>query len=194
MKKVSRREFFSKLVKSRSGDSESLYSGDDGTSWIGKVAEFIDLGPSNKGLFVSMPDYRPDIIERLSEMLGLRFVDFRIDKLSPLKWGAGKMSLDELTSVLENYSQEENCIVLNIEALLATKTLEERRKWYNEFLDLEFSSKIIVVMTLFSEEIETKSNRHLKFAREDLPEQTILRRLLEIKDGGKKKDHPVMRL
>lgn len=194
MTKLSRREFFSNILKSRKEDAGNLYSDEDGTSWIGKVAEFTDLAPSKKGLFVSMPDYRPDIIEKLSELLGLRFVDFRIEKLSPLKWGAGKMSLDELTSTLENYSQEENCIVLNIEALLATKPLEERQNWYDTFLSLEFSSKLIVVMTLFSDEIKAKGNRHLKFAREDLPEQTILRRLLEIKDGGRKKSHPVMRL
>lgn len=190
---LNRRQFFSFLVSQRKEEDSSLYAQENVTSWIERVAHFVDSTSEHQGSFLSLPDYRPDVAQSLAQKLDLIFYDFRNEYLSPLKWGAGKVELSELLSTLKQKSIEGPLLVFNTEALLTTKTECERSQWYAEYLETSFQNPVLSVMTLYTNEI--KSENHLIFEREDIPDQTILKRMLELKDGTNvKKEHPVIRI
>lgn len=176
---ISRRKFLTGNFTAE--EKDPVYSRDNPGNWLKKVEDFINNAAPDKGLFLSIPDYRPDLVGRISTRIGFEYIDFRERKLIPLRWSAGKMSLDEMSCYLQEICKDCNCIVMNAEALLAARTENERREWFEALLKLDFSNKLVVVLTLFSKEVPL-NDRHLTFERDEIPEHGLLKRMLEVKE------------
>lgn len=179
----------------RESTESQLYAEGDNSLWIERVLSFVHKAGPEQGLFLSLPDYRPDLAQFLAAKLGLHFVDFRATKMSELGWQAGKLTLGELSQNLSEQAALRGIMVLNVEALLATKTKAQRIDWYTAFVEAKFEHTALLVMTLFSEEIETEASRHLRLERSDIPEHGILKRMFELKEGGgARKEQAVLKM
>jgi hypothetical protein len=67
--------------------------------------------------------------------------------------------------------------VLNTEALLSTKSSEERRAWMQGFLRQDWPGLLLVPLALYGHEAPAGNGRVLRLEPEHLPAQGLVNRL-----------------
>ncbi len=140
---------------------------------------FVDLltGHRQAGFLLSFPEYRPDLAHALAGELGFGFFDFRAEVLARLGWDAHTLALDDLNDVLRRHSTETGVVAFNVEALLAIKDEQARRRWLNGFVNDDWPNPVLVPLTLYSSEAP-RHPRHYEFDSDDLPNQSFVNRLV----------------
>lgn len=149
----------------------------DKQPWIEQCVEFAStLGPG--GLLLVFPEYRPDLAKLVAHHLQFEFFDYRAEVMAAEGPNAAAIELDALDETLAELAASGGAVVFNVEALLATKSPEQRITWVEKLLRTEWQNPVVIPMTLFADETAGLTERILRFAPEDLPEQSLVSRLL----------------
>ena len=147
-------------------------------SWLDRITDFLSTSGPRGGLLLVFPEYRPDLAKAVAHQLGLRFCDFRDEEMSKLGIEAGSMPLESLNDKISLLSREEGVLLFNAEALLATKSSEERSAWMRELVGHDWPNPVLVPITLFAAEAGGSTARVLCFDADELPEQGVISRLM----------------
>ena len=129
------------------------------------------------GTVLAFPECRPDLAKAIAREVGIRFYDFRTESMAQKGFQAGAMGLDELDAVLADLAAAGGALVLNVEALLSTKSSEERRAWMQGFLRHDWPGLLLVPLALYGHEAPVGNGRVLRLEPDDLPAQGLVNRL-----------------
>ena len=80
--------------------------------------------------------------------------------------------------MLGELAAEGGAVVFNVEALLSTKSSEERGSWMEGFVGRDWKGLLLVPLTLYGHEAAAVTERVLHLEAEDLPAQGLLSRLV----------------
>jgi hypothetical protein len=153
-------------------NSTSLLSG-----WQTLIASNLEEHPSEQCFLVFMPEYRPDLVQSLAGQFNLEFYDYRKDKMAPLGPAAGTLSLDELTATLRKKTQEKGVVAFNVEALMATKSEEQRIDWLSSILEISWPNTLLIPLVIFHQDAPGDHSRISNLLSTTLPEQNLINRL-----------------
>lgn len=147
-------------------------------AWMEQVLVMISTLRGQGGALLALPDYRPDLAKAIAHKVGVRFYDFRAEAMAQQGHRAGAMSLVELDAVLGELAAEGGAVVFNVEALLSTKSSEERGAWMEGFVGRNWQGLLLVPLTLYGHEAAAVTECVLRLEAEDLPAQGLLSRLV----------------
>jgi len=149
----------------------------DENNWVIPFKTIINTSAAG-AYIVNFPEYRPDLFLFMARSLGLTYFDFRTEVMSPYGWDAHQLTIEELDERLLQETGKGNIMVCNVEALLATKETDERKKWLQDFLSRQWPKTIVLPLCLYSHEVPESLANVYTFENEDLPEQSFVNRLL----------------
>jgi len=146
-------------------------------AWLKPILDLVATQGGRGGALLAFPEYRPDLAKAIAHGVGIRFYDFRAETMAEKGFQAGAMGLDELDTVLAQLAAEGGALVLNVEALLSTKSSEERRAWMQGFLRHDWPGLLLVPLALYGQDAPVGNERVLYLEPEDLPAQGLINRL-----------------
>ena len=146
-------------------------------AWLKPILDLVSTQGGRGGALLAFPEYRPDLAKAIAHGVGIRFYDFRAETMAEKGFQAGAMGLDEIDAVFAQLAAEGGALVLNVEALLSTKSSEERRAWMQGFLRGDWPELLLVPLALYGHEAQVVDGRVLRLAPEDLPAQGLINRL-----------------
>ncbi len=149
--------------------------------WLAPMDRALAEGGGCGGYLLSMPDYRPELLSEAAERYGLPCRDFRRERLMPRGRKAAAMPLAEIEEFIAEAAAASGAVIHNAEALLATKSTAERRRWFRLFLARERPTAVIVPIVLFGEELPSDPVRVVRIASGTLPPDTLLMRLVSMR-------------
>jgi hypothetical protein len=152
---------------------------DPSGDWTKPVALRWNACGEGEALVLSLPAYRPDLIERLARRLGARFCDFRRSRLIPLGWSAASLPLHALDDAVDEEMADGLPVVLhNSEALLSLVTPAARKVWFAEILRKAWPAKLLLPLVLYTCDLpDEATGRTVMLEPDDLPPETLLDRL-----------------
>jgi hypothetical protein len=145
--------------------------------WQVPVAENFERHPSGRCLLVLMPEYRPDLVHSLASSFNLDFYDYRMDKMAPLGQEAGALSLDELSETLHEKTRQKATLAFNVEALMATKSEQQRVHWLSSALETQWPNTLLIPLVIFQQDAPAGHSQILDLLTVTLPEQNLINRL-----------------
>jgi hypothetical protein len=146
--------------------------------WQKLVRDGLAKVAADRCVVVVFPEYRPDLVEQMARVIKLVHVDFRRERMAPLGWNAAELPLDTLNDTAVSAMAGGSGVVLqNAEALLATRTAEERRGWFTRALDRSWPAQLVLPVTLFGVDLPPRDGQVVVLPRGSLPEEKILSRL-----------------
>lgn len=146
-------------------------------AWLKPVLDLVATLGGHGGALLAFPEYRPDLAKAIAHEVGIRFYDFRAETMAHKGFQAAAMGLDELDAVLADLAADGGAMVLYVEALLSTKSTEQRRVWMQGFLLGDWPGLLLVPLAVYSHEAPAVNERVLRLAPEDLPAQALINRL-----------------
>lgn len=149
------------------------------TSWCQKVLDAAARFGTGS-LLVEFPAYRPDLVEAMAAALGCAHVDFRRERMAPMKFDAHRLELEEIEVCALERSAGAGVVLHNAEALLAAKPAAERRDWLLRFLDVPRSNLVVLPLALFGKELADHP-RLIRLTPEDLPAESLLTQLTSMR-------------
>lgn len=147
-------------------------------NWLESISRLVSECGGKGGFLLVFPEYRPDLVRAVANRLALRYYDYRDEQLKPLGPDAYRVGLEDLDRTLEGLGEDGGAVVFNVEALLATKDGAERNRWLTDFLERSWPSTLVVPLTLFAPPAEGSAARVLRLDAQELPEPSLLGRLL----------------
>ncbi len=121
--------------------------------------------------------YRPDLAREMATDSGQRYFDFRREVMSAHGKMAHAQPLRLLDQALYEQSLDSGCVLMNAEALLATRPERERRAWLADVLERRYRNPLIVPLTLFGDEALAGHGRVIDLREKVMPEQSLISRL-----------------
>jgi hypothetical protein len=146
-------------------------------AWVRPIQQKIAQHGGRGGFIVIFPDYRPDLFRGLAYALGLANFDYRSEVMSVRGWDADQLTLDELDADLSRCAADTSTVVSNVEALLSTKSEEACSRWLHAFLGRDQDNAVLIPIVIHSESVPRPHPRVHELSGEQLPVQTLLRRL-----------------
>lgn len=145
--------------------------------WVDELA--VRTSGSWQTLFLQFPDYRPDLMEKLSRELGLSFFDFRKEVMSFYGADAHRVTLTMLDTAIEKRG-DEGWLIFNVDAVLITKSQDEVSAWFDRLAQHPWR-RVLIPLTLYQVPIMTVPLNVITVDRSEVPEHGLLHRLLEVK-------------
>lgn len=145
--------------------------------WLDLIKDIYDRHEAKGGYQVLLPDYRPDLSRALANFLDIEFYDYRKNAMQAEGWNAGKISLHEMTETLLKESSKSALVVHNIEALLATKSEQDRRLWLANFFSIDWPNAIILPLAIYQADVVEEHARICDLELVQLPKQSFLMQL-----------------
>jgi len=146
--------------------------------WIKHIEDFFSEPLPSQGYLINFPEYRPDLFKEMASHLGYSLGDFRAEKMAPLGTEATQLILDDLDAYLDGISDSTAAVVYNVEALLATKPIDEVMSWLEGFSGVERRHPLIVPLVLFGELFAQSHEGTFSLLEVSLPEQSLVSRLI----------------
>lgn len=146
--------------------------------WLARIEQALERNERLGSFLVSFPEYRPELVTVLADRLDMTLCDFRADVMTPLGWQASTLSLASLRSAIMDRMGDRGLVLNNAEALLAAKPAADRRAWFQEMLTEPWMAPLILPVALFAGDADHRSDRFIDLSADDLPESTLLTRLL----------------
>lgn len=146
--------------------------------WYRPVAAMLAANGHAGGFVVRFAEYRPDLVEGLAAALGLGLRDCRAEILAPLGWEAGRLPLAALDAWLDRVTAGGGIVAQNVEALLAAKPEAEQQAWLAALLGAGRPVPVVVPIVVLERALPRASPRIVSLAADEVPELTLLRRLL----------------
>lgn len=153
----------------------------DSSRWLATIDDAIERHGCRGAFLVSFPDYRPELAAIIADRLDMPLCDFRADIMAPLGWNAATLTLASLESAIVDRLDARGLVLSNAEALLAAKTASDRQSWFQEVLTIPRTAPLIVPIALFAADADRESDRFIALSTDDLPESTLLTRLLAMR-------------
>ena len=147
------------------------------SDWIDPFIKTYHAYSEAGGFQILFPDYRPDLAKMIASTLGLRFYDYRLEKMLEKGWEASSISLKEMTQTLINESKQGGLVAHNVEALLATRSQQERQAWLYNFFKTDWPNPVILPLAIYQSEAPCLQPRVCDLELEDIPEESFLMRL-----------------
>ena len=148
------------------------------TSWMTPLLDLTTSLGNAGGLIVALPTYRPDLAKAIAYRLEMRFFDFREEVMSRHGAAAGAIPLVALDHCLHGLASAGGAAVFNVDALLSTKTEDERKAWLERFVRTQWPTLILLPLTLFADDARTLTDRVFVPDGDELPQQGIVSRLV----------------
>ena len=145
--------------------------------WLKWVDEHMEKRGPGKGSIVLFPDYRPDLCMALANYLGLDFYDYRKEEMLDKGWDAGAIPLDSLTETLLARSEQGGIVAHNVESILAARSEEERRQWFESFLHQNWPNTVIAPSAVFQADVPHEHGNVCDLELLEMPKQSFLIRL-----------------
>jgi len=149
----------------------------ENNEWLEQFKTSYEQFDGKGGFQVLFPEYRPDMTRALAHSLGLEFYDYRQEKMIPLGWKAGEITLDSLSQTLVDESKHLGLVVHNVEALLATKSESERKQWLSDFLTFDWKNPVIIPLAIYQAEANLDNQRVCNLTISEFPKESFLMRL-----------------
>lgn len=146
--------------------------------WLATIDDAIERHGRRGAFLVSFPEYRPELAAIIADRLDMPLCDFRAEIMAPLGWHATTLPLVSLESAICDRLDARGLVFNNAEALLAAKTASDRQSWFQEVLTTPRTAPLIVPIALFADDANRDSDRFIAISTDDLPESTLLTRLL----------------
>jgi hypothetical protein len=137
----------------------------------------IDRDGHQGGYLVVFPEYRPDQFQALADQLGVEIFDYRTQVMAQQGPAADRISLSDLDTALERLARQGAYVTTNVEALLATKSSQERSHWLARFLETVRSHALIIPLVTLTEDLPDAHPRLYSIPNDALPAQSLLNRL-----------------
>ena len=112
-------------------------------TWVHLVKRSLSELKGTGAVYVSFPEYRPELVVHLASRLGYQFFDLRREVMTELGWQAHTLPLSVVEERLSRLSQGTGLVVGNVEALLASLSQDARKKWFKHCALREFSSPVL---------------------------------------------------
>lgn len=149
------------------------------TPWCQKLIDATArFGPA--AYLAEFPTYRPDLVEDIAAELGCAHIDFRRERLAPLKFEAHKLPLGAIEDCIRDGANAQGIVLQNGEALLAAKPAGERCLWLSGFLERPRTTIVVLPLALFGREIGNHP-RLVRFLPHELPAETLLGQLASMR-------------
>lgn len=147
--------------------------------WIEPIVQRWSVSVEGEAIALSLPAYRPDLLERLARRLDARFCDFRRSRLMPLGWDAASLPLHALDdAAVEEMSGGQPLVLHNCEALLSLMTSAARKAWFRHALCKTWPARLLLPVVLYSNDLpEEAAGRTVTLEPDDLPPDSLLDRL-----------------
>ena len=151
--------------------------------WVDHIAKQWSGLAEGQALFLILPAYRPDVVERLARHLGVRFYDFRRGRLIPLGWTAASLPLGTLdNTAIEEMAGGYPLGLHNCETLLSLATPMARTAWFTEALQKTWPAKLLIPVVLFIRDLPDEiAGRSVTVEVGDLPPDILLDRLSSLR-------------
>ncbi|MEZ5839571.1 MAG: hypothetical protein R3D02_03800 [Hyphomicrobiales bacterium] len=147
------------------------------TPFTRPIADLVARNGGTGGFLVVLPDYRPELLHGIARAIGAEFVDFRAGVMAAHGMNAGKLPLSTIGDWLADETTRRSLVLQNVEALLSTKSAEERAAWCRGFLEAPLPRPAIIPLVLFGAAAPEGHARVHRVAEADMPEETLLMRL-----------------
>lgn len=148
--------------------------------WLGPVATAVREAGSSGAFLIVFPDYRPDLVREMAHAMSYAYFDFRSERMMRLGWRAAELSLAELEDAARNHAAGETAaglVLHNAEALLATRAVDERRRWLAAVCNWPTPRPILVSTAVFNEDLPPAGPRVVHIEGAALSQQSLLMRL-----------------
>ncbi len=167
---------------------------EEARDWAQRFIDFVNNAEPGTNLIVGLPEFRPDIVHYLASRITFRVYDFRAEVMAKRSWQAHEITVSELTAHLRTEADTSNVIAFNVEALLSTKTVVERKHWFRAFRSERFANRAIAVATLYCDALDASDPGILLYQAGSVPEHGLLQRMFEVSSEKPRKAHHVMLL
>ena len=151
--------------------------------WMTLVATAVKAGGCSGAFLVVFPIYRPDLVGEMARAMSYAHFDFRSERMMPLGWRAAELSLDFLEDAARNHPDAGSApglVLHNAEALLATRTADERRRWLAAVCDWPTPRPILVSAAVFIDDLPPAGPRVVHIDGAAMPQQSLLMRLARV--------------
>ncbi len=145
--------------------------------WLEQVRTILDSTGWTGVYLAAFPEYRPDLVKNMAHHLRLEYFDFRAAVMAVAGTEAAHMDLDALERSMGTHAGKRGVVVMNAEALLATKPEQERKRWLHSVTALEFPHPVIIPLSVFPEDVDPQDPRFFRIDPGALPEQSLIGRL-----------------
>lgn len=151
--------------------------------WLAPVEAALARPQPPAALLVLCDAYRPDLMQAVAHFCHLRFVDFRAEEMLPLRQDAARLPLSSLDQAIDAAlaaaaaSAKAGILLHNAEALLATKSAEERSRWLTTFVERAGPQLVIIPIILFPKDVPSSGDNVVRIDATTLPPETLLFRL-----------------
>ena len=143
--------------------------------FLDEITEFVNS--KDNSCIILLSEYRPDIARAIAATLKCEFYDYRKEEMLPLGWQASNIKLTALDIALKEQSNHQQIVAFNIEALLALKSENDRCKWFQRFLAHQWANRIILPITIFTNDVPPDDPKVCNMQDTKLPEQNLVNRL-----------------
>ncbi|MDJ0944417.1 MAG: hypothetical protein QNJ30_13170 [Kiloniellales bacterium] len=147
-------------------------------AWLRVIRSVVHGRGSKGGYIVCFPEYRPDLVLGMAQALGLVHFDFRHEVMRYLGWEASTLQLEDLDRAIAERALGDGLVVQNAEALLSAKGEDLRRRWLKDFVAAPWPNVVILSLALYATAAPRKQPRVVTLGAQDLPEPTLLSRLV----------------
>ena len=147
------------------------------SGWMEPIARVLDAHDLRGNFLICLQTYRPHAVGMIASEFDLDFLDFRANYMMPLGPKAGQITLRHLNEVMSGHSKERGAIFHNVEALLATKTRQERTAWLGQFVAHTSGNPIVIPLSIFCIDAPASSDRIAWVEPTSVPEEKLLTRL-----------------
>lgn len=147
------------------------------SDWITPVEEMIRACHRTGAFIVVLPEYRPDQIVALARQLGLPLFDYRGEIMSTLGWDADRLTLQDLDAKLTELVAKSGAVVNNTEALLSTKSEQERSAWIDRLLQTNWDHALVIPIVINAAHVPMVHPRVHRVPVGAMMEQSFINRL-----------------
>lgn len=153
-------------------------------AWLTPVAAALEREARRGRFLVAFDIYRPDLARAMAHALRLQFIDFRAQYMMPLGRDAGRLPLARIEELIADAEREpaadgeaQGLVLLNVEALLATRPAQERITWMQDFIARPSAVPVIVPVSVFAAEAPAADPRVVAIDPAAVPSEKLLFRL-----------------
>ena len=145
--------------------------------WAHSITQTIRQHQSRGGFVVIFPEYRPDQFLAMAANLGLANYDYRAEVMSGYGWNADQLTLDDLDNSLAEQAADKGTLISNVEALLSTKSADDRARWITRFLNRNWDHAVVIPIVINALQVPIPHPRVHRVPENALPDQTLINRL-----------------
>lgn len=145
--------------------------------WLDKINDLYKQYDAKGAFQILFPEYRPDLSLMLANHLGVKFYDYRASVMLSEGWDAAQISLAAMTHSLFTEAEKSGLVIHNCEALLCTKSEQERQQWLADFFSIDWPNPVILPLTIYQSDTIKAHDRICDIEHIQFPKQTFIMQL-----------------